>query len=1129
MSSFPHLVWALGHSLWQAVLVAALLWLALRITPTRLGRTRYGMALAALVLVVFGAWVTWSLLEHPVPRTGPAHLPSTALEGPPRIAPGDASPGTITRGAATPTSRPIDWTRLAGFTWLAGVALMLVRIGAGLGRARALLALGTPATLPEVDDLACRMRLPRVRVLVSAAYRVPAVIGALSPVLLVPAAILSNMSPAQLRMIFAHELAHVRRWDFLVNLVQQVIEALFFFNPAAWWISRQIRTEREACCDAAAVELNGDGTLYAETLTLVAARLATRDNGLPMAALAATGPRRSPLVERVRRLLHPATRSPLVFPARTLTLALVVSAAVLAAIGSTAQVAVLAAEKLLTPAERVEKIAQLQKELGSQDGAGESEADVPQVELAGTVRTEDGQPLPRAVQLHVITVAGHSSVFNTAKIQPDGRFTHRAKASSALIYADAPGYAPAVSDPLRPGPDGKFSPVDLVLTKGFEARIQLLSPDGKPIPAKKAEVKAWHTAKFGSTTRFVGFRDQYTVEDGILTIEHALPMPVRINIDTPGYQYSDIEVPIVKGQVATAKVLPARATRGTVSDADTGAPIAGAKLWLVQRDHELRAPRGASRPDVIAETDAAGGFTLDRLQDDIPHALWVSAAGHGSELVTGVLAGQRDLVVRLGKPRVLRFEIHPAGDPLPKQVNVSNPFSMRNGSYYFGIMCPVVVQPDGTGVVELEDPLPGNVQFSIGDVEVKVDAFTAKSPVVVDLRRKAPAAKSREVIVKLETPNDGAVPRGKIRIDYDKPDPARSRASDEIDIKSMEARLTVAVPSRLGYRQGSLVGYWVKEEMNLQVPDAPGPFEVTIPLTPAGAIHGRVLDDGGNLFTPYFYASVSTVELPPQLSDGRGPYPDGYNNNEGTGRFLLSPLALGGTYRVTATAGARYAETEPFVVDTQHPIREVELRFRPGITARIRVLDSGGQPVPRANVELKVSPRSDYAFGTSVDTDHEGWVAFEGVDIAGTSKFDVGVRPGSMHAGVLLKDAHLTQKPLEIRVSPGLTARGRVLDLDGKPIADHEVSLTPAREGTARYPWGMTARTDANGVFEARGLEPIDYTVSVQGTYSPRATVLRDGTGRATSVQHTGPDQNPILHGGSTDLLEIQRMRSPWN
>jgi hypothetical protein len=148
----------------------------------------------------------------------------------------------------------------------------------------------------RVRRLGARLGLARrVRVLTSALVDVPCAIGWLRPVILVPASALAGMSPGQLEAILAHELAHVRRHDYLANLFQTVVETLLFYHPAVWWLSSRVRAERENCCDDCAVAICGDAVTYARALAALEHLRAAA--GL---AVAATG---GSLLARVRRLL----------------------------------------------------------------------------------------------------------------------------------------------------------------------------------------------------------------------------------------------------------------------------------------------------------------------------------------------------------------------------------------------------------------------------------------------------------------------------------------------------------------------------------------------------------------------------------------------------------------------------------------------------------------------------------------------------------------------------------------------------------------------------------------------------------------------------------------------------------
>ena len=118
-----------------------------------------------------------------------------------------------------------------------------------------------------LQKLGARIGLSRpVRLLVSALVQAPTVVGWLRPVMLVPVGALGGLPPEHLEALLLHELAHIRRHDYLVNILQSVAEALLFYHPAVWWVSVHIRAERELCCDDVAVSVSGDAFTYARAL-----------------------------------------------------------------------------------------------------------------------------------------------------------------------------------------------------------------------------------------------------------------------------------------------------------------------------------------------------------------------------------------------------------------------------------------------------------------------------------------------------------------------------------------------------------------------------------------------------------------------------------------------------------------------------------------------------------------------------------------------------------------------------------------------------------------------------------------------------------------------------------------------
>ncbi len=193
----------------------------------------------------------------------------------------------------------LPWLVLA---WLLGVSGLTVRVLGGLLYARRLMRLENHPSeshwRERLEYLSERLRLKQtVRLLESQMVRVPTTVGWLRPVILLPASAFTGLTPQQLESVLAHELAHIRRHDYLVNLFQVLAETLLFYHPAAWWVSGQVRIEREHACDDLAVSVCGDPIAYARALTTME-RLR---RSAPLLAVAADGGK---LHGRIRRLLE---------------------------------------------------------------------------------------------------------------------------------------------------------------------------------------------------------------------------------------------------------------------------------------------------------------------------------------------------------------------------------------------------------------------------------------------------------------------------------------------------------------------------------------------------------------------------------------------------------------------------------------------------------------------------------------------------------------------------------------------------------------------------------------------------------------------------------------------------------
>jgi len=294
--------WTLAAFLWQGVLVAFLLAAANAVLARSSSRARYAAACCAMVVLLACPIATFVSLG-PSADLAPAPASTTAFRSDAAVVPAgpartESSLSVFIRALRSGTAEVAP--RLAPL-WAAGVLLLSLRFVGGWTVARRLTLRRVQPAPPAVREALTRLseRLgvrKTVRVLQSAAVSVPTALGALRPVILLPVSALAGVSPEGLEAVLAHELAHIRRRDYLVNLLQTAVETLLFYHPAVWWVSRRIRIERENCCDDIAIQATGDVRAYARALV----GLEEIRDRRPRLAVAATG---GTLLQRIARLL----------------------------------------------------------------------------------------------------------------------------------------------------------------------------------------------------------------------------------------------------------------------------------------------------------------------------------------------------------------------------------------------------------------------------------------------------------------------------------------------------------------------------------------------------------------------------------------------------------------------------------------------------------------------------------------------------------------------------------------------------------------------------------------------------------------------------------------------------------
>ncbi|MBC8350476.1 MAG: M48 family metalloprotease [Planctomycetes bacterium] len=338
--------WALIHSVWQIGLIVCLTAITTRLLLRRSANGRYLVSIAALTALAAAPIATFFVTSpQPVPATiansesaaqditatvtreqlpeSPAGIDFSAgeqdanerepIENNVKTTEADRPlpeeedlvtiklvPELAWQDRMTRSLQPaMPWIVLG---WLTGMFLLSARPLIGFLTIHRLRRVGRSDVDERIVSIVRRLcdRIgikTTIEVAQSALLKVPAVVGCLRPLLLLPVAMGAGLTPQQLEAVIAHELAHIRRHDYLVNVLQTLVETMLFYHPGVWWLSRMVRQEREHCCDDIAMLVCDDRTAYAKALVALDALR----RSVPQPAMAATG---GSLLQRIRRIMR---------------------------------------------------------------------------------------------------------------------------------------------------------------------------------------------------------------------------------------------------------------------------------------------------------------------------------------------------------------------------------------------------------------------------------------------------------------------------------------------------------------------------------------------------------------------------------------------------------------------------------------------------------------------------------------------------------------------------------------------------------------------------------------------------------------------------------------------------------
>ncbi len=1066
-STAQDLARTLLHTLWQASLAGVLLLVYLKVAPSRRPGMRYLASLAALAFVLLAGCITFSVLTFDMPQPEPAGGEAGVVSQADSALAVESVSGADSNAVAPEQGNLFPgWLSIVTIVWLGGVLVLLVRLSLQLAGIRKIrresASVSDPALVALFRTLKQKLAIGRpIGLLVSGGIQVPCVMGIFKPALLLPASILTGTSPEVLEAILAHELMHIRRYDYLVNLCQMLIETLFFFNPAVWWINRQVRIEREACCDIEGARVTSEPAQYAEHLYLwlkTASKPGAAENSL-MPAFSRRPEK--PLLDRITRLVRPAHRPVMRISWIKLTVLLFVSSAVLFGLWKTTELTVSFAGEILTPRERIEKMAELEESHGKpafdpSDAHTVSEDE--KITVAGRVMTAAGSPLPKSVWMRYHYSRGNSSgsIAGDVKAPLPGGDTasFRRTFSYGTIYvsAFAEGFAPTILGPFQMKPGTVKDDFLLVLDKGSPVTVKVIDKEtGAAVPAAKLR-GGYHFRPDGYS---------YTIKlttdaNGSAVVKHARnDVKVTLNCTAEGYEATEFErLTIPEGGSLVLPMRKAKPVTGRVVSWITGKPIEGAELRVQRRSapHEWSCGRDEGR--LLATTDKEGRFTIDTLRSDCTYLLAVKADKFAYRFIPDVVAGTHDLTIRLTDPVVIFGRVQGPLEKLPlrngKRVISYTCGFTYNDSSYMDVGRYVPIKHDDKGpCFEITD-IWGNV-VNIGRSWYRLSlSFEPEdlpdTPVIIDLNEKKTEAggsyHKRSLLITFTPPEGFPPPEGTIRLNYIDPEHSLNGYKGKlVPIVDGQVKADIIAPGKFNYSLADTIGYWFKEE-HVPVDEGTDPVTVEVPVYPAGMIYGEVFEADG-LPAGNTLVSFITAKKSPLLGKTHFMGVDGKNSasaSELETKYSINPLPFGGVYRIVAHRSFSYAVSELITLTEKQPISEVNLRFPQGIAFTGRILLPDDTPAPTMPYRLSFRVKGGHSFsGGDQYTGGDGTFRIEKINPEAQGTYTFRVDPKKDFRPVKQTVTDFT-KPLVCRLEKGSAATGYVFDAEsGRPISGVQV------------------------------------------------------------------------------------------
>ncbi|NQV34638.1 MAG: hypothetical protein HQ515_18235, partial [Phycisphaeraceae bacterium] len=835
------------------------------------------------------------------------------------------------------------------------------------------------------------------------------------------------------------------RYDYGVNFVQMVIEALLFFNPAVWWINRQIRLEREACCDAVAVTFSGQRARYAELLMQW-----SKPN--QVAAMASFSTRKhASLAERVKRIVLPHHTPRIHLSLLSILGMFLLTALLLAALWKTTDTAVVLAAKILTPAQRADTIDQIDRSYGAQAVQKRPED---RVTIEGSVRAADGSALPNDFYIRILGQNSTGETSSGTRVK-NGKFRHTMDDYYETLYllVERLDFATAYVGPFDAERGETIDNIDVVLTHGFPGVIEVVDKKGDPIEGAAIngsyEVfeRSWRGAQY--------LQDVISDEQGRIVIEKAITRPMKVDIWAKGYQYTcDIPCTLTPEKPTRLSLKRALPTTGTIVDTRTGSavPNASIRIW---RDHSSR-HNYREYGTIWGTSDQEGRFGLTTLTKDHTYTFLIETPDHQYTRLKDVHMGDRNLLVQLDPKRHIRGVV--LGQPPVEPVYNSHSRTWsKNGpvlkfmsgfedEYSFHSSNTQLTEANGRFEFDISDVYGDTIEIKTGDKRARLKFGNGDvEDLVIDLRplteRHQDSDEMRAVVLQFNPPE------GIDCNDFQVTVSAVSQKDREAGhwgqwikytIQDNQIRLAVPTPGLISYGRGSLDPsrdkgtyirpLWIEGKHQIPVSGDESPFMIDVPLHPAGTIYGQIHVPEQKHLTrssqdvDIQLLALDTPDYMTSLGFNREIPFNGYWRP--TDRYSIAPVPLGGTYVVVAQYQFGWIKSNPIDLKEGQSIAQCDLVFPRGVDVTGTVTSGRNQPLASVSVSLQFTTKiGNRPWSTAhhvIRTDHQGRFVFAGVNPEIKGTYLLRVESPKDYAPVTDIKIKPRQRPYVIKLKPSI-------------------------------------------------------------------------------------------------------------